>query len=239
MTDAGGISTTRVWQLPRPWLTAVLVGLGVFAVTAITIWLLDTSSEQKDAVVAPPTTSVGVKARIVTIAALQSLADARGRPVYWAGERPGTSLEYTQTTDGNVYVRYLTGSAKAGDKGRATSSSRRTYSRMRFARAVDRAATTPFCRAATERRDCGHRAEERAQCPPCLPGRAVPDRGLRPDCRRSTSNRSQRRGQARRLGPQVLGLPLERRLMPSSPLALGPIRPHESRFRRGTVCEWS
>ena len=117
MTDAGGISTTRVWQLPRPWLTAVLVGLGVFAVTAITIWLLDTSSEQKDAVVAPPTTSVGVKARIVTIAALQSLADARGRPVYWAGERPGTSLEYTQTTDGNVYVRYLTGSAKAGDKG--------------------------------------------------------------------------------------------------------------------------
>ena len=117
MTDAGGISTTRVWQLPRPWLTAVLVGLGVFAVTAITIWLLDTSSEQKDAVVAPPTTSVGVKARIVTIAALQSLADAHGRPVYWAGERPGTSLEYTQTTDGNVYVRYLTGSAKAGDKG--------------------------------------------------------------------------------------------------------------------------
>jgi hypothetical protein len=116
MTDAGGIGTAPVWKLPRPWLTAVLVGLGVFAVTAIAIWLLDTSPKRKDAVVAQPTTSVGVRARIVTVAALQSLADARGRPVYWAGERPGTSLEYTQTTDGNVYVRYLTGSAKAGDK---------------------------------------------------------------------------------------------------------------------------
>lgn len=116
MTDAEGISTAPVWKLPRPWLTAVLIGLGVFAVTAIAIWLLDTSPKRKDAVVAAPTTSVGVKARIVTVATLQSLADDRGRPVYWVGERPGTSLEYTQTTDGNVYVRYLTGSARAGDK---------------------------------------------------------------------------------------------------------------------------
>ena len=35
-------------------------------------------------------------------------------PVFWAGPRSKARLEFTQTTDGRTYVRYLTGSAQAG-----------------------------------------------------------------------------------------------------------------------------
>ena len=37
--------------------------------------------------------------------------------MYWAGLREGAELEYTRTSDGTTYVRYLTGSAKAGAPG--------------------------------------------------------------------------------------------------------------------------
>ena len=46
-------------------------------------------------------------------------ASELGHPVYWVGSRPGTeSYELTNVTNsngGNVYIRYLTGGAKAGD----------------------------------------------------------------------------------------------------------------------------
>lgn len=37
------------------------------------------------------------------------------QPVYWAGARSGSRLELTRTKDGEIYVRYLTGTAKLGD----------------------------------------------------------------------------------------------------------------------------
>jgi hypothetical protein len=38
------------------------------------------------------------------------------RPAYWVGARPGTAqYELTSTADGRIYIRYLTGDAKAGD----------------------------------------------------------------------------------------------------------------------------
>jgi hypothetical protein len=36
-------------------------------------------------------------------------------PVYWAGPQAGTTLEFTETSDGSVYVRYLTEGAEVGD----------------------------------------------------------------------------------------------------------------------------
>lgn len=45
---------------------------------------------------------------------LVELSNELGRPVYWAGRQPGTTLELTQTQDGNVYVRYLTENATLG-----------------------------------------------------------------------------------------------------------------------------
>ena len=116
ISDAGGVGAA-VGKAPPRWILAILIGIGALAVIAIAMWLSDSKSQQKDtAGAAASTTAVGVSPRIVTVAGLRSLAHALGRPVYWAGERTGTSLEYTQASDGSVYVRYLTGSARAGDK---------------------------------------------------------------------------------------------------------------------------
>jgi hypothetical protein len=91
----------------------------VFVATAIAVWQLDSDSNGKDTATPTviPTTPVGVKAQIVTPTALHSIARALGQSVYWAGERAGTRIEYTQASDGSTYVRYLTGSARAGDGG--------------------------------------------------------------------------------------------------------------------------
>jgi hypothetical protein len=46
---------------------------------------------------------------------LAALSQKLDQPIYWAGNQPGTSaMELTQTADGNVYVRYLTGNAGIG-----------------------------------------------------------------------------------------------------------------------------
>jgi len=40
-----------------------------------------------------------------------------GHPAYWVGPRPGTTAyEVTDSSDGRIFIRYLTGDAKAGDK---------------------------------------------------------------------------------------------------------------------------
>jgi hypothetical protein len=50
-----------------------------------------------------------------TQADISDLATKNGQPIYWAGDQPNTSdLELTQTADGNIYVRYLTGKAPIG-----------------------------------------------------------------------------------------------------------------------------
>jgi hypothetical protein len=100
---------------------AALAAVVVFGVVAIVVWRLDTgsSNDRTAATPAASTSSVGVAARIVTPEALRTIASALGRPVYWAGKRPPARLEYTEASDGSTYVRYLTGSARAGAKGSA------------------------------------------------------------------------------------------------------------------------
>ena len=56
-----------------------------------------------------------VEARILSAAELAEIAAASDAPIYWAGERPGTELEYDEGIGERVYVRYLTAGAEAGD----------------------------------------------------------------------------------------------------------------------------
>ena len=51
-----------------------------------------------------------------TVADLRALDEQSGHPVYWVGPRPGTKYEVTRTSNGNVYIRYLTESAPVGDE---------------------------------------------------------------------------------------------------------------------------
>ena len=54
-------------------------------------------------------------ARILSAAELGKIAAASDAPIYWAGERPGTELEYDEGAGDRVYVRYLTDGAEPGD----------------------------------------------------------------------------------------------------------------------------
>jgi hypothetical protein len=86
--------------------------LGAVALAAVVlIWLLfirgDNGSDN---------TATGVnKPRIVDQNALAAFAGSVGHDVYWAGKQGDAKLELTNTSDGRVYVRYLTGGADAGD----------------------------------------------------------------------------------------------------------------------------
>jgi hypothetical protein len=51
----------------------------------------------------------------VSVEGLQEEATSGDLPVYWAGPQEGTTYEFTETSDGSVYVRYLTDGAEVGD----------------------------------------------------------------------------------------------------------------------------
>jgi hypothetical protein len=46
---------------------------------------------------------------------VRQLATQQGHPVYWAGPAGAETFEWTDTSDGRIYIRYLTGGAKVGD----------------------------------------------------------------------------------------------------------------------------
>jgi hypothetical protein len=54
-------------------------------------------------------------AEIVSVNELREKVALQGTPAYWAGERPDTELELSQSSGGRTYVRYLTDGAEAGD----------------------------------------------------------------------------------------------------------------------------
>ncbi len=89
----------------RRWPTILLVVLSVALVAAVVVWLAHGDDS---------TPTVG-EPEVVTASQLSEFAAERGTPVYWLGERSGASYELTDTAAGRVYVRYLTGGAKAGD----------------------------------------------------------------------------------------------------------------------------
>jgi hypothetical protein len=105
------------WRRPRS-LVAAVIAVAVLAGTAIGIWQLESGSSGKNATKSTTvaTTPMGIQAEIVSPAGLRDVASRLGRPVYWARTRPGARIEFTQSSDGSTFVRYLTGSAKAGDK---------------------------------------------------------------------------------------------------------------------------
>jgi hypothetical protein len=69
--------------------------------------------------VAPVSTSAGASSAVATAtsqAHLRSLSASLGHPIYWAGNRLGTTFELTRAPGGHVFVRYLpTGAAVGSD----------------------------------------------------------------------------------------------------------------------------
>ena len=79
-----------------------MVGIAVAA--GLAVWLLTSGSRDEETAAA-----VGVDggdSRIVPSGELTALPGEAGHALYWAGDRPGMELEYSDS-DGNVHIRYL------------------------------------------------------------------------------------------------------------------------------------
>jgi hypothetical protein len=113
----GGSARARRVQVNSGVLIAGIVAIVVFAAVGAFVWARDSSNSTRSSTPTKGVTVPGVNAEIVSLARLRALALAGGRAIYWAGPQPGAKLEYTQKTNGITYVRYLTGSAKAGAPG--------------------------------------------------------------------------------------------------------------------------
>jgi hypothetical protein len=118
--------------------TAVAALIVVVALVVVLVNALeggDDSSEKES-------TKLGEDAVALSEAALLARAKSFEHPVYWVGGRVGTdSYELDTTEDGNVYVRYLTGDAKAGDP-RANFLTIGTYPVQEARRALEKGAKT-------------------------------------------------------------------------------------------------
>lgn len=111
-----GTTPLRKSRFNRRRLIFVTVAAVVCAAVAAFVWVRHTNDSSTPPT-AKTTTVAGVNAEVVSPSQLHSIAARAGGSVYWLGPRPGTKLEYTQKRDGTTYVRYLTGTAKAGAPG--------------------------------------------------------------------------------------------------------------------------
>jgi len=98
-------------QIARePGLRRVRVGavIAIALVVAFGAWLIFRGGGDDD----PPAQSPESSAS--TVEQLRALPGQTGHQVYWAGSPAGFTYELTQTTDGNVYIRYLPANVPVG-----------------------------------------------------------------------------------------------------------------------------
>jgi hypothetical protein len=60
--------------------------------------------------------AAGTTAVAISRSGLSTLAPRLGRPIYWLGPIPGTTLELTRTPDGRTFVRYLPAGVPVGSR---------------------------------------------------------------------------------------------------------------------------
>jgi hypothetical protein len=121
------VSTADRFRLPRPTATGVIAMAlaagfiawlavrdngGASPVTTVAAGTTTAATTQ-----ATPTTRTPFGPELLTAAALRERAAGLGQPVYWVGPEPGRSYELVRRSTGEVFLRYLTAGAAAGDSG--------------------------------------------------------------------------------------------------------------------------
>lgn len=101
----------------RPaWLVpALAAAAGLVAALVVLLLVRGRDGAPAPAATSPATTQAA-QAKATTQDGLAELSATLKHPVYWAGPRPGDTLELTRTPDGSVYVRYLDPGVALGDR---------------------------------------------------------------------------------------------------------------------------
>jgi hypothetical protein len=109
---------------PKAWYEGARVRLGAIVAIAVAAgflaWLVIGNDDESPSTSASPPADVsapGTGPVALTASGLREFARSLGQPVYWAGARRGYTYEVTQTSNGNVYVRYLPAGVRAGAEG--------------------------------------------------------------------------------------------------------------------------
>jgi hypothetical protein len=89
--------------------TRLAVVVGAVIVVVLIAWLIFKGDDNKSG---SPARAPGSAA---SVSQLQALPGKVGHDVFWAGSRSGFTYELTQTTQGNIYVRYLPAGVQAND----------------------------------------------------------------------------------------------------------------------------
>ena len=180
MTEEAG-SQARAGA-PRAWLglrrTRIGAVVAVVLVIALTLWLLLRGSSSRSGSPVPR----GATAVRVSLKGLKTLA-ALGIPIYWAGQRPGTTYELTKTADNRVFIRYLPAGVPIGSgKGYLTIG---TYPVSHAFLVTSRLAASSGCGPGRDRQGRGCVLQVPRERVPGASGLRAPcpDRGLRPDAR--------------------------------------------------------
>jgi len=95
-----------------------VVGAAIVVAVVVAFLLLRGSDDDRGRVVSGATGATAAQGRPVAITPgrLTALAEERDRPVYWIGPSRGRTYELTETPDGSLYLRYLDGGARIGDR---------------------------------------------------------------------------------------------------------------------------
>ena len=103
---------------PTPWRLVGIVLLVVVALAVAGVLIARHTGGKSNASTTTTTTATVTPfgPLAVTPATLHGFAAALGRPIYWKGPVQGYTYELTETTTGNVFVRYLPPGVRVGDK---------------------------------------------------------------------------------------------------------------------------
>jgi hypothetical protein len=90
----------------------------VAVVVAVGVWLIVRGGGSSNSPAATTATTASVTPLgpvAVTQSSLVTFSKALKRPIYWAGPVAGDTYEFTETSAGNIYVRYLPKGVRIGD----------------------------------------------------------------------------------------------------------------------------
>ena len=109
---AGSTSPEAAAAMDRRGRVRVGAVVAVAVAVGLSLWLVLRNGGSSSP---PPPAVAAAKAVPISVRGLHSLA-ALGIPIYWAGERAGSTLEMTKTADNRVFLRYLPAGGTLGTR---------------------------------------------------------------------------------------------------------------------------
>src|SRR5262245_7518795 len=123
-TSSVASSTPATESTGRPHTIRIGAVVALALAAAFVAWLFVADDDARSPTSAGTTTlpsaasalpASETRPQIATVARLHATAASSSLPIYWVGARPRTRIELTRAPGGTIFVRYLPGTARAGD----------------------------------------------------------------------------------------------------------------------------